>query len=217
MIASSARVDDDARARSRLRVSDNLTIRDLPRATFAPQLADRLDVQRPTLHVGVGEVAAVGVGGEPPTDLERPAFDENSGLAALAEAKTLEAEQNRRAEIVVAHEGIDILAAGLGRCKRVVRGRRDLGVPGIELEVFYRRCAIGFPSAETTDEHGRLGQVRGAFLGRQDETNRAIIDEAIIEETQRRDNETRSFVVFNGHRRFHDRVWMKLRMMAKDP
>jgi hypothetical protein len=137
-------------------------------------------------------VASVGVGGKPPTELERPTFDERSGFAALAEAKTLQAEQNRRAEIVVAHESVNILAVHLGHCERVVRGRRDLTVPGIELEVFYRRCAIGLPSAETADEHGGLGQVRGAFLSRQYETNRAIIDEAIIEETQRRDDVTSS-------------------------
>ena len=160
-------------------------------------------------------MAAIGVGGEPPTDLERPAFDERSGFAALAEAKTLQAEQNRRAEIVVAHESVDILAAHIGHCERVVRGGRDLAVPGIELEVLYRRCAIGFPSAETTDEHRRLGQVRGAFLRRKYETNRAIIDEAIIEQTKRRDDEPRSLVVVNCHRRFHDRVGMKLRVMAK--
>src|ERR1700733_8366000 len=194
MIASSARVDDDARARGRLRISDNFAIRDLPRATFAPQLADSLHVQRPTLHVGVGEVAAVGVGGEPPAELERPAFDERSGFAALAEAKPLQAEQNRRAEIVVAHESVDILAAYFGHGERVVRGGRNLAAPGIEFEVFYRRCAIGLPSAETTDEHGRLGQVRGAFLSRQDEKTPPIIDEAIIEETKRRDDEPRKLL-----------------------
>ena len=88
-------------------------------------------------------------------------------------------------------------------------------MPGIELEILDRRCAIRLPCAETTDEHGRLGQVLGAFLSRQDETNCAIIDEAVIEETQRRDDEPRSLVVINCHRRFHDRVGMKLRMMAK--
>src|ERR1700678_1435419 len=149
MIASGARVDDHARARGRLRISDNFAIRDLPRAAFAPQLAHRLDVQRPALHVRIGEVAAIGVGGEPPTDLERPAFDKRSGLATLTEAKTLEAEKNRRAEIVRANEGGDIPTIRPGHCERIVRGRRDLAGPGIELEVLYRRCAIGFPSAET--------------------------------------------------------------------
>ena len=88
-------------------------------------------------------------------------------------------------------------------------------MPGIELEVFDRRRAIGFPSAETADQHGRLGQIRGAFLGRQNETNRAIIDEAIVEQTKRRDDEPRGLVVINRHRRFHDRVRMELRVLAK--
>ena len=88
-------------------------------------------------------------------------------------------------------------------------------MPGIELEVFYRRCAIRFPSAETTDEHGRLGQICSAFLRRQDETNRAVIDEAIIEEAQRRADERRSLVIINGHRRFHDGIGMKLRVQAE--
>ena len=93
MIASAARVDDDARARGRLRVGDNFAIRYLPLAAFAPQLADRFDIERPTLHVGVGEVASIGVGGKPPAELERAPFDERSAFAALAEAKTLEAER----------------------------------------------------------------------------------------------------------------------------
>src|SRR6185437_5472588 len=88
-------------------------------------------------------------------------------------------------------------------------------MPGIELEILYRRCAIGFTTAETTYEDGRLGQVRGALLRRQDETNGAIIDEAIIEEAQRRDDEPRSLVVINRHWRFHDGVGMQLSMMAK--
>src|SRR5580698_8252152 len=108
MTVSSARVDDDARARSGLRVSDHLAIRDLPGAAFAPQLANRFHIERPTLHVGVGQVAAIGIGGKPSTELERAPFDESAAFAALAESKALQAKENRGAEIVVAHEGVDI-------------------------------------------------------------------------------------------------------------
>jgi hypothetical protein len=96
MIASSARVDDDARARGRLRIGHNLAIRHLTRAAFAPQLADRFNVESPTLHVGIGKVAAVGVGGKPSTELESAPFDESAAFATLTESKTLQAEQASR-------------------------------------------------------------------------------------------------------------------------
>jgi len=121
MIASSTRVDDDARARSRLRIGDNLALRNLPRAAFAPQLADRFNVERPTLHVGVGKVAAIGVGWKPPAEFEGAPFDKRSAFATLTEAKALQAEENRGTEIVVAHESVDILDADIGHCERIVR------------------------------------------------------------------------------------------------
>src|SRR6202042_2824428 len=156
MIASSPRVDDDARARGRLRIGNNLAIPRLPRAAFAPQLADRLDVQRPTLHVGVGKVASVGVGGKPSTDLEGAPFDERSAFAAPTEAKAFQAKENRRTEIVVAHQSVDIRDADIGHCERIPRRRRDLLVPKVELEVFYRSGGIGLPSAESADISGGL-------------------------------------------------------------
>ena len=51
-------------------VLDERRVLDLARAAFAAQLAHRLDVERPALHVGVGEMAAVGVGRKRAAELE---------------------------------------------------------------------------------------------------------------------------------------------------
>ena len=81
-------------------------------------------------------MAAVGVGGKPSTELESAPFDESAAFATLAESKAFQAKENRRTEIVVAHQSIDILDADIGHRERIVRRRRDLIVPKIELEVF---------------------------------------------------------------------------------
>ena len=49
---------------------------DLPCAALAAQLPHRLDVERPALHVGVGQMSAIGVGRQLAAEPQRAALDE---------------------------------------------------------------------------------------------------------------------------------------------
>ena len=63
---------------------------------------------------------AIGIGRQLATEFERAAFNKGSRFPLLAEAKTFKAEKDRWAEIVVAHQRINIIgpnprhAIGLG-------------------------------------------------------------------------------------------------------
>ena len=158
-LPSAAGVDDGPRAGRGLDIGDDFAIRRLPRSALAAQLADRLDVQRPSLHVGVGEMASVGVGRQRAVDSKRSALDEPPSLSARTEAEPFETEQDRRAEVVVGHERIDVAMGDARHPESLLPRFANLVVPEVHVEILDRRLAKGVPSAKAADKHGRLAQI----------------------------------------------------------
>src|SRR6476620_9127063 len=79
-----------------------LGLRDLPLATFAPQLPHAFDDVQPALHVGFRQIAAGGMDGERTAERDAgAALDEGAGLALRAKACMLQPEQHRDSEIVI--------------------------------------------------------------------------------------------------------------------
>jgi hypothetical protein len=79
---SAAGVEDRAGARCGLHVLHDLAVVHLALAAFAAQLAHRLRVQRPALHIGTRQMAAVGTDRQIAAEPQRATFDKAPRLAA---------------------------------------------------------------------------------------------------------------------------------------
>ncbi len=87
-----------------------LGVRDLPLATFAPQLPHAFDDVKPALHVGFRQIAAGSIDGERTAERDAgAALDEGASLALRAEAGMLQPEQHGDGEIVVELRHADVL------------------------------------------------------------------------------------------------------------
>src|SRR6185437_13257795 len=206
---SAARVDDGARARRRLHVLHHLAIRYLARAAFTAKLTHRFDVQGPTLHVGIGEMPSIGVDRQRPAQAERAVLYEPSRLALRAEAQPFQAEQHRRAEIVVAHQRVDILVRHARHAVGLLTRGTQRRIPEIHVEIGNRGWREGFLRAEAGDQHRWLAEIPRTFLRRQYQADRTVIDQAVVQQAEGRGDEARRFMILDGDRVAHHRVWIE--------
>src|SRR4029450_9706609 len=86
-----------------------LTILYLTRTARAAYLLHGLNVERPSLHVGFGQMAARGVARIAPTDREMTFCNKGTTLTDAAVAKALQGEKHCGVKIIVDHQRRDIV------------------------------------------------------------------------------------------------------------
>ena len=72
------------------------------------ELADAFGDAVHAVNVGLTELTAMGVDGQPAADFDRTVGDEVLGLALAAESQLLELDQRERSEVVIEDRGLDI-------------------------------------------------------------------------------------------------------------
>ena len=73
-----------------------------------PQLPDPFGDAVHAVDVGLAELTAVGVDGQPAAHLDSTVGDEILGFTPAAESQLLQLNQGERREVVVKHGGLDI-------------------------------------------------------------------------------------------------------------
>ena len=144
-------------------------------------------------------MAAVGVDRQPAAERQRAVLDEGAGLAAPAEAQALQAEQHGRARNCRStsarrHRRWVTPAISIGL---LARGA-DRRIPEIHVEIGDRGRTEGLPRAEAGDQHRRLGEVLRSFLRGQDQADGAVVDQAVIQQPQRRDDEAGALMILDA-------------------
>ena len=96
---------------------------DLPRPRLAAQLLDQLDEceQRAACRMRSGEVAAVGVGGQPTVECDAAVVDEGAAFSLGTEPGVLEFGDHADGEVVGHARDLDVVARDIGETERGVR------------------------------------------------------------------------------------------------
>src|SRR5262249_46877097 len=94
----------------------------LPLTGVTTQLAHRLDLMVPTLHVAVGQVATGRVDRQSATWADRPRFEELPRAADRAVPETLERDRDVHTEAVVDLDAVDPLGSEAGHRPQLLGG-----------------------------------------------------------------------------------------------
>src|SRR5262249_46974175 len=94
----------------------------LARAASASNLQHGLEIERPALHIGLGQMATRCVGRISRAKREMTFGRERPALTFTAIAEALEREEHGRREVVVNHESRYVVGTGSGRAE--AHGRR---------------------------------------------------------------------------------------------
>src|SRR5262245_12185646 len=98
-----------------------VTILHLTRAARAAHLLHCLNVERPSLHVRFGQMAARCIGWIAPTDREMTLRNKGTTLTDAAVAKSLQGEKHCGGKIIVDHQRRDIIVNQPSHAEAVCR------------------------------------------------------------------------------------------------
>jgi len=139
-------------------------------------------------------------------------FATPGGLAIDAHGDVFVANTNNaQVEEILAGSGQSPLASGVFSLPTGVADRR---IPEIHVEIGDRRWRVGLASAETGDQHRRLLEVFRSFFRGQDQAYRAVVDQAVVQQPQRRGDEPRRLMIVDAERRAHHGVRIERTMIA---
>src|SRR5262245_5235929 len=153
------------------------------------RLADELHLMVPAHDVRLGEQAAVCIHRQLAPERDPAVLGESRGLAATAESEALERRPDEDGESVVDEERVDVRGRYLGHL-----------IDGLEARLVVEYSLLGHAKPRVgpdelfasrrkplhaADVDRRLSQVACALFAGDDYTGRAVVDQAVVEETQR--------------------------------
>src|SRR5712691_568967 len=176
-------IDDRRHDRCRRHVMGERAVLHLALAARAPNLQHRLEIERPALHIGLGQMATRCICRISRAKREMTFRSERPALALAAITEAFEREEHGRREVVVDHERRYVVATRSGRAE--ARGRRLAHGLAPEIVGWKSRGRESRCHAATAHMDGRLGEVARSLAGSEDQRYAAVVDETIVEQMQR--------------------------------
>src|SRR5215472_17237291 len=172
---------------------DERAVLHLARAACASNLQHCLEIERPALHIGLGQMTTRRICRISRAKREMTFYRERPALAFAAITEALEREEHGRREIVVDHEGRYVVVTCSGRAE--ARGRRLAHGLAPEIVGWKSRGRKSRRHAATAHVDGRLGEVARSLAGSEDQRYAAVVDETIVEQMQRLADVARRVIV----------------------
>src|SRR6516162_662417 len=185
---------------------DERAVLHLARAACAPNLQHCLKIERPALHIGLGQMATRCICRISRAKREMTFRRERPALAFAAITEALEREEHGRREVVVDHEGRYVVVA----C-----GRRLAHGLAPEIVRWKSRGRKSRRHAATAHVDGRLSEVVRSLTGREDQRYAAVVDETIVEQMQRLADVARRVIVGESEGSAHHGRWIERRVVTK--
>src|SRR6516162_5399982 len=161
---------------------DERALLHLARAACTSNLQHCLKIERPALHIGLGQMATRCIGRISRAKREMTFRRERPALAFAAITEALEREEHARGEVVVDHESRYVVVARSGRVE--ARGRRLAHGLTPEVVGWKSRGRESRCHAAAAHVDGRLGEVARSFARSEDQRYAAVVDETIVEQMQ---------------------------------
>src|SRR5215813_12327558 len=162
---------------------DERAVLHLARAACASNLQHSLKIERPALHIGLGQMATRCICRISRAKREMTFRRERPALTLTAITEALEREEHGRGEVVVDHESRYVVVARSGRVE--ARGRRLAHGLAPEIVGWKGRGRQSRRHAATAHVDGTLGEVARSLAGSEDQRYGAVVDETIVEQMQR--------------------------------
>src|SRR5215813_3734771 len=177
----------------------------LARAACASNLQHCLKIERPALHIGLGQMATRCICRISRAKREMTFRRERPALAFAAITEALEREEHGRREVVVDHEGRYVVVA----CSGLAHGLAP------EIVRWKSRGRKSRRHAATAHMDGRLGEVVRSLTGCEDQRYAAVVDETIVEQMQRLADVARRVIVGESEGSAHHGRWIERRVVTK--